>query len=204
MIKPMHTRAFTLVEVLISIAVFVVIMGAVAFFEANVFSYQRSAAGSFTTVQDAQVLLKTMARELRSMSAGNDGSYALFQAATSSVIFFSDLNGDGSTERVRYFLSGASLYKGITHASGTPATYPANAESTSTLVTNVRNASSTPVFEYFDGSYDGTTPALVQPVDVGSVRLIKINITLDADPSRSPAAETYSTQVSLRNLKDNL
>jgi prepilin-type N-terminal cleavage/methylation domain-containing protein len=195
---------FTLVEVLVAIAIFIVVMISVSFFEANIFIYNRSISGSYTTAQDAQVLLRTMNRELRTMTASNDGSYALVQAGTSSVTFFSDLKSDGSKERVRYYLYKGALYKGVIQPTGSPATYPLSAEASTTLVSNVKNSASTPVFEYFNGSYDGTTAALAQPVNVGAVRLIKINISLDIDPNRSPVPQMYSTQVSLRNLKDNL
>jgi len=36
------------------------------------------------------------------------------------------------------------------------------------------------------------------------VRLVRITIKIDEDPNRPPAALTSTTQVSIRNLKDNL
>jgi hypothetical protein len=37
-----------------------------------------------------------------------------------------------------------------------------------------------------------------------NVRLIKINLMIDVDPNRAPVIKTYTSQVSIRNLKDNL
>ncbi len=197
-------RGFTLVEVFITIGVFLLIMGAVAAFESNVFIHQRSISGSFRTAQDAQILLKTMLKELRGMEPGANGAYALVSAATSSVSFFADPGNDGTTEEITYFLATSTLYRGVIQPSGSPATYnPAN-QVNSPIVTNVRNSPSTPLFQYFDTNYNGTSSPLSMPVTVTAVRLIKINLTLDVDINRSPQPVTYSAQANLRNLKTNL
>jgi prepilin-type N-terminal cleavage/methylation domain-containing protein len=197
------SRGMTLVEVLIALAIFVAVMGAVGLFEVNIFSYQSSISSSFTTVQDAEIILKTMTREIRMTSPSSDGSYAIQTAATNTIMFFADTDGNGIKERIRYYLVGNKLYRASLVPTGSPFTYTGT-ESITTLLNNVRNATSTAVFEYFDGSYDGNEPSLSQPVNVSSVRLVKINITLDTDPNRSPAPRTYTTQVTLRNLKNNL
>ncbi len=56
---------FTLVEVFISMAIFVAVMVAVGTFLVNIYSNNRTVSGSFQTAQDAQVILKTMLTELR-------------------------------------------------------------------------------------------------------------------------------------------
>lgn len=198
-----NKKGMTLVEVLIALSVFVLIIGAIGLFETNVFTYNSSISSSFTTVQDTQVILKTMTKELRDASPGSDGSYSIQTAATNTIMFYADVNGDGLKERIRYYLFGTALYRAYLVPTGSPLSYSGN-ESTSTLLNNVRNATSTSVFEYFDGNYDGGESPLVQPVTTSAIRLVKINITLDTDPNKSPAPRTYSTQVTLRNLKDNL
>jgi hypothetical protein len=50
----------------------------------------------------------------------------------------------------------------------------------------------------------GTSSPLTQPVITTNVRLIKINLMIDVDPNRAPVIKTYTSQVSIRNLKDNL
>lgn len=196
----------TLVEVLVAVGIFVVIMGAVAVFEKNVFSYQRSVSGSYIPVQDAQTILKTMSRELRMATQGADGAYAIQTAATNTIVFFADVAGDGVKKRIKYWYvpANAVIYKTITTPSGTPPSYNNANTSTTTLIVNVRNATSTPVFEYFDGSYNGNGNALAQPVITTAIRSIRINVTLDADPKQPPEPKTYGAQTTLRNLKDNL
>jgi hypothetical protein len=42
------------------------------------------------------------------------------------------------------------------------------------------------------------------PIDIQSIRFVKITVIIDKDPKRSPDAMIVSSQVNLRNLKDNL
>lgn len=200
------TEGMTLVEVLVAVGIFAVIMGAVVMFQVNVFSYNKQVSGSYTTVQDAQGILKTMTKELRMASQGANGAYAIQTAATNTVTFFADLAGDGVKKRVKYSFSptNAAVYRAVTPPSGTPPTYSNANTSTTTIIVNARNAATMPMFEYFDSSYNGEGNALAQPVVTTSVRTVRINITLDADPNQPPEPRTYSAQTTLRNLKDNL
>jgi len=187
---------FTLIEVVVAIGIFTIIIGAVGLFESNIFSYQKSASNTMNTVQDAEVILKTISRDLRMASQGSDGSYALQITATDTLEFFADINGDGLKERVRYSLIGNDLYRTLLMPTGSPLSY-SGAESTSTILTDVVNTSLTPVFSYFDGTYTGTTTGnLSQPVSADAVRLIEISLILNG--------KTYTTEVTPRNLKDNL
>ncbi len=197
------TLGFTLIEVVVSIGIFMIIIVAVGAFESNIFSYQRNASNSFTTVQDAQVILKTISHDIRMTSQGSDGSYALQTTATNTLMFFADTNNDGLKERIRYTLIGPTLYRSVLVPTGSPLSY-SGSESTSTILTDVANGTSS-VFTYFNGSYAGTsTDALAQPVTPNTVRLIQVSLTLDVDPNQSPVGRTYITDVTLRNLKDNL
>jgi len=206
-----RSSGFTLIEVVVSIGIFIVIMAAVALFESNIFSYQRNASNSMATVQDAQVILKTLSKEIRMASQASDGSYALQIVATDTLQFFADTNSDGLKERIRYSFVGNNLYRASMTPIGSPLAY-SGTESTSTVLTDVVNASSTPVFSYFNGTYAGTTTGVLsQPVSPNDVRLIQINLTLNAGASvgntsqqNMSAIRTYTADVTLRNLKDNL
>ncbi|MEK9201667.1 MAG: hypothetical protein AAB944_01715, partial [Patescibacteria group bacterium] len=110
---------------------------------------------------------------------------------------------DGLQERVRYFLSGTDLRKGVIKPSGNPLQYNPASETFSTLARDVRNGGQN-LFDYYDANYDGTTAALTQPVSVSVVRLVKVTVIIDADINRAPSPKTFMTQVSFRNLKDNL
>jgi hypothetical protein len=144
-----------------------------------------------------------MVTELRAARTSVAGAYAIDTAGTSTVVFYSDVNGDGNTEKVRYFLSSTTLKRGVITPSGSPLSYTGS-ESISELVHGVRNTSSQPIFEYFDSSYTGTSSAMTQPVSIANIRLVKVNIIIDMNVSRSPVQQTVTTQAEIRNLKDNL
>jgi len=131
------------------------------------------------------------------------GSYPIETAGITAFTFFSDINSDGLKERIRYFLSGTTLMKGVIVPLGSPLQYLSNTEVLTEIVHNVRNGS-TPIFTYYDSSYNGSTSPLSQPVSILSVRLVMITLILEGDPNRQPAPITVTTEVSIRNLKDNL
>lgn len=204
----MYERGMTLAEILVVVAIVALLSVSIASFQKNVITYNSTTSASLSSAQDARTMIRTIAKELRSASIGNNGSYPLAQAGTSSITFFADTNADGLKEQIRYFTSGSKLYRGSITPSGSPLTYSTSSESLTVLVRDVRNTASstgyTPLFEYFDGTYAGTSTALIQPVTVTAVRLVKVNIVVDADPNQSPVPRTYTTQVTLRNVKDNL
>ena len=150
---------------------------------------------------DARKALKVMSSEIRSISPSDNGSYAIALAATSTVTFYEDIDNDNSKEQVRYFKSGTNLKKGVIQPTGTIYN-PAN-EVVTNLVSDLVNSSSSPIFYFYDKNYDGSTAPLSYPINIPSVRLIKINIFIDKDINKSPTPIHVTTQVSLRNLKDN-
>jgi prepilin-type N-terminal cleavage/methylation domain-containing protein len=196
-------KAFTLIETLVAMSIGVILMIAVGTFARDIFYTNSIQSGLFSTAQDARTIVTTMVKELRSASPGSDGSYPIVTAGTSTIIFFSDINGDGTKERVRYFLATTTLKKGVIEPTGSPLGYTGN-EVITTLAYNVRNTASTSIFSYYDGTYTGSSSPLTQPVSVTAVRLVQISLILDSDPNRSPAPRTYTSSATLRNLKDNL
>lgn len=193
-------KGFTLIETLIGVAIFVLVVGVLTLFSRNVWVYNSFIGGELEGVNAGRAALKTMVAEIRTASSGNNGAYAISQASGTSFTFYSDIYDDGLKEKVRYFLNGTNLQKGVIKPTGSPLSY-GGSEVITTLVSNVTNSS---IFDYYDKNYDGTTAPLPSPVDVSAVRLVKITITTDAKSNRSSSPVTFSTQVSLRNLKDNL
>jgi prepilin-type N-terminal cleavage/methylation domain-containing protein len=202
--KKIYNKGFTLIELLISIGIFSLIIVALGMFQRNVFQFNKFGADSLVTIQDGRTILRNMVREMRPMSPANTGSYPISSISTSSVTFFSDTNSDNLKEQIRYFIEETNLKRGTITPSGSPLSYDPTSESISILAYNVKNSTTTPLFEYFDANYTGTSSPLTLPTTLTNVHLIKINLMLDVDPNRSPIPRTYTSQVSLRNLKDNL
>ena len=201
--RRIHNRAFTLAEIITVVAITVVIMIAVGSFQYNVLNYNRSSAVSLTNAQEAQSLVKVMAREIRATEPSSNGAYPIAAAATSTMTFFADVDGDGTKEQIRYYIATTSVYRGVVKPTGSPLVYT-GAETFKILATGIRNASSSPIFEYYDGTYEGTSSPMTYPLTITAIRLIRVNLTIDTDPNKAPVWRTFTTQVGLRNLKDNL
>ena len=179
-------------------------MVAITAFLVNIYSNNRTISGSFQTSEDAQVILKTMLTELRQASTASNGAYPIAFAGTSSIVFFSNVDSDSAMEEVTYSLIGSTLYRAVIQPTGSPLTYNVASQSTSSLLTDVRNSSSTPVFQYYDQNYTGSSSPLSLPINIPAVRLVKISLALDVLINQAPVVQTYTTQVSLRDLKTNL
>lgn len=195
------TSGFTLVEILFGLAIFVLIIGALTLFSKNVWVNNSFISAGLVETDAVRQVLKTMIPEIRTASTSDTGTYIINQAGTSSFTFYSNVDTDTLKEKVRYFLSGTTLQRGVIKPTGSPLSYNTANEKISTLLQNVQGSS---IFEYFDKNYDGSTTPLSFPINIPDIRLVKITITTDADPNRPPVPMIFSTQVSIRNLKDNL
>lgn len=194
---------FTLAEMLVSIAIFSVVILVVTRFQRDILFLSSVAKSSISSAQDTRQIVRTMAKEMRAAAPANNGAYPLTNIGTSTVTFYADMDGDGLREQIRYFVASNVLKRGVIIPSGSPYTYTGT-ESLSILVNDIRNTSASPIFEYYDTNYDGTGPPMSSPIDISKVRLVKITLLVDADPNRSPVQKSYTSQVAIRNLKDNL
>jgi hypothetical protein len=60
------------------------------------------------------------------------------------------------------------------------------------------------IFEYYDRNYQGSSTPLSYPINIADIRVLRVIVTIDANPTRAPEPITFESQVSVRNLKDNL
>ena len=102
-----NQRGFTLVETMVTIFILVIItglvFGSIAFlYQTQSFAWQQSVA-----VDEARRGIKTMVREIREARTGDDGSYPIEKADDKEFIFYADIDKDGATERVRYYIGTA-------------------------------------------------------------------------------------------------
>jgi prepilin-type N-terminal cleavage/methylation domain-containing protein len=198
-----NKKGFTLVELLISVSILVIMLGVIMVFVKSFFSFNRTQIGSLNVAAGTRNILNPITSEIRSATISSLGAYPLETVADSTFTFYADADNDGLKEKIRYFYTNNKLQRGVVKPTGSPLAYT-GAETVTTIVDNVRNDAATPVFSYYDSNYTGSSAALTQPVSISVVRLVKITLVLDADVNNPPAAITSTTQVSLRNLKDNL
>ncbi len=201
--KSLTKQGFSLVEILVAVAVLSILVIVVGSFQRDVFFLGSVLRGSATAAQDARSIMRTMTKELREAAPSSNGSYVIESAATSSIVFYADIDTDVQRERVRYFIVGKELRKGVIQPTGNPVTYPTNTE-TFTILASTISPTTSPAFRYYDSSYAGTSTSMTYPIDTARIRLVRFDLLLDLDANRSPVPRSYTTQVSIRNLKDNL
>lgn len=197
-------KGITLVELLISVAIISLLTVTATTFQKDVFSLNSNLQSNLNVQLEARHLIKNMVSELRKVTVSGTGSYPIELASSTGITFYSDVNNNGSIEKVRYYLSGKTIKKGVITPTGNPAVYNAGSEVTTTLLNYVVASSTLPIFQYYTSDYAGTSTPLTIPPNISTIRLIKITVIIDTDPNRSPVPIIVTSQVNLRNLKDNL
>lgn len=195
---------FTLIEILIAFLIFMAIFDSVWLIYKKSVSSNTALSNSLNAQGEIRKALTSMTAGIRSASISSTGSYPIQSASSTSLTYYSDIDHDGLKEQIRYFLSGKILKRGIIEPSGNPLTYQSANEKITYLIRDVVRDDSKPIFSYYNKNYSGTGPALTNPPNILDIRLIKINVLVDRDPANPPAAAEFTTQVSIRNLKDNL
>jgi len=199
-------NGFTLIEMLIVIAVSGIALGALSVF---IISNYRSYYFNLEQVQainEARKGVETMVREIREARYADDGSYPLAKAGDNEFIFFSDIDRDGLTEQVRYFLQSNNLMKAVVKPSGDPPQYLTANTSTSTISSFVNNGPAAAIFTYYNGDWPGDAvhnplPTLTRLTDT---KLMHVHLEINVTPSRPPNNFVLESDTQIRNLKTNL
>jgi prepilin-type N-terminal cleavage/methylation domain-containing protein len=201
------STGFTLIETLVTIAVFGLVMVASADLLRIIFTNSTTNPNALNAIDQAQAAATNFANQIRDAAYGNDGSYPLNEASTTEIIFFSPY-GTGSSatvDRIRYYLSGTTLYEGVTAPSGSPSSYNLASERISPIITGGSGIGTSTIFYYYGGTYAGTSTPLSQPVNVNQVTYIRLNIAVQLKEVRGQSAtSSISTGAAIRNLKTNL
>ena len=195
-------KGFTIVETIVAIAIF--ILGTMA----SVLVYSRIIQNKSYTLEmgkSAFVVSRSvgdLVKHLRRARQSDNGSYPIVSAAANDLVFYSDYNKDGITEKLHIYLSGNKVYMAIRIPSSTfPVTYAAGYETPVQIADSIVNTGSDAMFTYFDRNYPASTE-LSYPIDVSNVRLVKIFLKININPNRSPDNIQQETFVELRNLND--
>jgi len=197
-------EGLSLIESLVAIAVFILALAALLTFimglyRAHSYTFQQAQA-----IEEARNGIEIMIKEIREAKMGDDGSYIIEKADDYEFIFYSDIDKDGETERVRYFIDGTDFKKGVINPTGFPPRYITNpqnsnySESIFILSKYVRNQP--PIFRYFDSNLN----ELPAPARLKDTKLMKVYLVINVDPNKPPQDFVLESEVQLRNLKESL
>lgn len=200
-----NKSGFTLIEVLIGASLTLVIGASIVGLVVILGQNRVEVLQSYINVEGLNSNLTTMIREVRNARPGNNGAYTLAVAQDQEFVFYSDVDFDGETERVRYTLNGTDLQKGVTEPSGFPITYDLNQESVRVVGENIRNGVN-PIFYYYNGDWpeDTVNNPLPSPIRLSETKLMQISLRVNDIPNDADNDFVLESYVQLRSLKQNL
>ena len=195
-------QGFTLIEVLVSISIFALIVGAIM--QMYLFAWNANAIvwEQLKTQNEGRKVIQDFTNELRTATASSIGANSIQSATGNQIVFYSDFYKDTFREKIRYFMSSTTLKRGIIKPTGNPLVYVTSTEVITDVAHDVASPSNT-VFTYYDNTFTGTGAPLPSPVDVTKIRMVGITLELEENPHASPAPFYISSKVMIRNLKDN-
>lgn len=191
---------FTIVEIVTTILIMGILVVGISSLFVWGFRVWRASDEQARAIDRFQEAYQKTVSEIREMQTASSGAYPIESATTTQLIFYANVDADDARERMRLTLSGDNLIRGIIQPTGSPATYPSNTETTAIIGKYIRNAA---IFSYYDQSFTGSQSPM-SPININTIRLIKLFLSIDIDPNQPPAAIDLSTYISLRNLKQNL
>lgn len=202
MFSHLNNKGISLLEVIVAVGIFVMLVGAAV--EIFLFSWRGNAIvwEQLSTQNEGRKATQDFSKELRSATASSIGAYAIESATSAQIVFYSNIDSDSFVERIRYFVTGAVLKKGVIKPAGNPLAYNSSAESITTIANDVANGT-TSVFSYYDGSFTGSGNPLSGAIDVTKIRVVKMSLKLEENPNLSPVPFYIEIKVMIRNLKDN-
>lgn len=201
----MNSFGFTLVEVMVAMFIFSIITGGVAVFSAYYFKNYSFSFEENQSISIAQTGITTMIREIREARNGDDGSWPIVDALDNSFTFYSDVTNDGRTDRVRYFLNGTSLQRGVIQPTAVPVDYPSANETITTIATSI-DVSTGPLFRYYDGNWpaDQIHNPLTQADRLLQTRYVAMYLRINISPNFAALPFEITSGVTIRSMKTNL
>lgn len=196
-----NERGMTLVEVIITMGILILFSFVIPEIFITSFRSQKIVFDQLEAQRQGRKTVQDFVNELRASSYSSIGGYPIEVASTTEVVFYSNIDNNGFIERIRYYRDGRNLIKGITVPTGTPLAYLPQDEVTSTVVDIINNTSS--IFYYYDKNISSSSTPLSNPIDITSIRFIKMSLRIDKNPTTSPIALMVEGSASIRNLKQN-
>ena len=196
--KDKGERGLTLLETLVALAVFGLVLGAVATIVATCNIAWKRGQNQAEVQHNGRVVLDRMTREIRVSGYDLAGVIATLpnpssiQAAEANrLTLVGDVDRDGALDQVTYRLSGQSLIRELSSWDGT--SFPAPAGDTLGHGFTVLN------FSYYDGS-DAALAAPVAAADLHQVRRITIALVITALTAGREVSVPLADDVRVRNL----
>lgn len=199
-----NNTGFTLIEISIATGLLAILIGVVSSYWYYVTQNYEFSMSEYQLVDRANQTVRQIASEVRQAREAMNGAYPLAQLDDNQLVFYADINGDGSVERCRYYVLNGSLKRGVVVASGNPPDYDLSTEKITTVVDGI-DETQTPLFTYYNGNWPGDAtnnpvPLLLRPLET---RIITVMIPVIIHDSNGTHTYKTSSTIQIRNLKNN-
>lgn len=199
-------KGLTLVEMLV--AIFILSAGMLGFsllfsssWKSNKFILETGVTSIRVNRASTEII-----NNLRKVRQADNGDYPIESGDDFDIQVYLDIDNDGVTERVHYWLDDVNdrLMRGVREPSAAqPPTYAAGDGTTSVIAEYIVNDATQPLFYYYNENYPGDTVnnPLATPTSIGDVRLVRVFIRMNIDPIKAPNNINIESFVDLRNLE---
>jgi prepilin-type N-terminal cleavage/methylation domain-containing protein len=194
-------NGFTLLEVVVAMGIAAIVMTVLGTTINQLGKVNTFVSEELANRQGLEQVFEMMITEMRSMGPSSIGDYPVKSASSTEIIFYSDVDGDGVYERLRYYFTSSTLSRGLLKPTGNPLVYATSSETSRIMVTGLIAASSS--FTYYDSNYSGTQLPLTYPIDVSVVRLVGVSVYADVQSSLAPQPTIFTDTIAIRNLRTN-
>jgi hypothetical protein len=149
-------------------------------------------SGSSTVRKTVDKIVK----DIREATFAHNGSFVIASMSPYELTFYTDTDLDDATERVRYYVSGSTFYRGVTEPTGNPPVYT-SPEVVTMISTSIMNqTNSVPMFRY----YNSSAVEITDMTDIGDVAYFDIKVLVNRAPVYlTPRITEVRTSVSFRN-----
>jgi Tfp pilus assembly protein PilE len=202
-----RTGGFTLVELMVILIIAGLISVAVLMAFSNMSGVFHSQGARIQNQDDARMALNEITRYIRMATSSADNmssqSNAIATALPQDIEFYCDIDGDGVAEKVRYYLSGATLSmqtaKPQVIAAAPYFTYPPYDTDGVVIQDAVRNGTR-PVFTYSYLATDGTLQEFAPATDAErqAVVTVAVSLTVNERPDLAKGNVELATEVQIR------
>ncbi len=199
-------KGLTLVEMLV--AIFIMALGMIGFsllfsssWKSNKFILETGMAAVQVNRASTQII-----NNLRKVRQADNGDYPIQSGDDFDIQVYLDIDNDGVTERVHYWLDTVNdrLMLGIREpSSAVPPIYAAGDGTTRVVANYIVNESTQPVFYYYNENYPGDTVnnPIATPIAIEDARLVRVLLRINIDPIKAPNNVNVESFVDLRNLE---
>jgi len=165
-------KGFTLIELVFFMLIISFILFFLVLMMINLSNFNLYLTYGLGTLGEINLFLSEIKKELKSIEISNVGAYPLEEITSTTIVFYADLDNDGLVERVRYFLDGENLFKGIIKPSENPLRYDQNEEKIKRVLKNLDLPQK--IFIGYDINLNET-------YDIAQIRLIEVKIKVKID-----------------------